>query len=97
MFNTCLQIANFKYDPDICLKAEQELLLKYIYEGHDTAAVLPTGFGKSLIFHLIPLLISAKTESASIAIVVAPITSLMEDQLKSLADKVVILRRSEDF
>ena len=62
---------------DIKLKKEQLEVLKAVYDqGRDCVAVLPTGFGKSGIFHLIPYLTpQPKTVTC---IVVAPITALME-------------------
>ena len=71
---------------DIKLKKEQLEVLKAVYDqGRDCVAVLPTGFGKSGIFHLIPYL----TPHPKKVIVVAPITALMEDQLQSLSDKEI--------
>ena len=32
------------------LKKEQESAMRYIFNGKDVMAILPTGFGKSLIF-----------------------------------------------
>ena len=37
------------------LKPEQEQALLSFVGGHDVVALLPTGFGKSLIFQLAPL------------------------------------------
>ena len=34
------------------LKREQELAMRHLFNGKDVMAVLPTGFGKSLIFQL---------------------------------------------
>nr|XP_022298997.1 ATP-dependent DNA helicase Q-like 3 [Crassostrea virginica] len=70
---------------DIKLKKEQLEVLEAVYEGRDCVAVLPTGFGKSVIFHLIPYL----TPQPKTVIVVAPITALMEDQLQSLSEKEI--------
>lgn len=66
---------------DIELKKEQREVLEYVYKGRDCIAVLPTGFGESVIFHLIPYLFQQRS-----AIVVAPISALMEDQLLSLSE-----------
>lgn len=38
------------------LKEEQKTAVKELFEGRDVVAVLPTGFGKSLIFQLLVLL-----------------------------------------
>ena len=44
-----LLFLNFKRKT-IVLKAEQEKTLYSLLEGNDVLAVLPTGFGKSVIF-----------------------------------------------
>uniref|UniRef100_A0A8C5BW69 DNA 3'-5' helicase n=1 Tax=Gadus morhua TaxID=8049 RepID=A0A8C5BW69_GADMO len=56
------------------LKPEQEQALLSFVGGHDVVGLLPTGFRKSLIFQLAPLL--------PIVIVVSPLVALMEDQVK---------------
>jgi hypothetical protein len=40
------------------LKPEQEQCLLSFVGGHDVVALLPTGFGKSLIFQLTPLVVN---------------------------------------
>ena len=35
------------------LKKEQEDAMRHIFNGKDVMAILPTGFGKSLIFQLL--------------------------------------------
>ena len=47
----------------IKLKKEQLEVLEAVYEGRDCVAVLPTGFGKSVIYHLIPYLTPQPTSS----------------------------------
>ena len=37
-----------------CLKPLQVKCFDYILKGYDVVAVLPTGFGKSLLFQLLP-------------------------------------------
>ena len=39
---------------DIILKPQQVQCFEYLLEGYDVIAVLPTGFGKSLLFQLLP-------------------------------------------
>ncbi|KAH3823326.1 hypothetical protein DPMN_125124 [Dreissena polymorpha] len=71
------------------LKPEQVQTLQDLWNGIDTVAILPTGFGKSIIYQLLPYLIQKKTGAAEpmIAIVVAPLNSIMEDQIQSLRSK----------
>ena len=52
-------------------------------KGQDVIGVLPTGFGKSMLFHLLPDFIPVKT-TKNIIIVVCPLNSIIEDQLKVL-------------
>jgi superfamily II DNA helicase RecQ len=69
--------------PDIILKPEQVKCFEYILQGYDVIAVLPTGFGKSLLYQLLPDILPTKT-SQNIVIVVCPPTSIIENQLKVL-------------
>ena len=71
--------------PDIILKPEQVKCFEYILQGYDVIAVLPTGFGKSLLYQLLPDILPTKTIQ-NIVIVVCPLTSIIEDQLKVLKD-----------
>ena len=52
-------------------------------KGQDVIGVLPTGFGKSMLFQLLPDFIPVKT-TKNIVIVVCPLNSIIEDQLKVL-------------
>jgi superfamily II DNA helicase RecQ len=46
----------FHYFNEIILKPEQKDILSHLLKGDDCFGILPTGFGKSLIFTLFPLL-----------------------------------------
>lgn len=72
--------------PDLNFKPPQMKCLEYLLKGHDVIGVLPTGFGKSMIFHLLPHLIPVKTRK-NIVIVVCPLNSIIEDQLGVLRDR----------
>ena len=75
---------------NIILKPKQVKCLEAIYSGRDTVGVLPTGYGKSIIFHLLPRLffdkISSKSSSSSllnaVVVVVSPLNSLISDQIR---------------
>ena len=41
-----------------CLHEEQKVCMKNMVNGKDVFAILPTGFGKSLIFQLFPRVMS---------------------------------------
>ena len=62
------------------LKAEQYEALEAIISGRDVIAILPTGFGKSLIFQLFCDVKLASNPNTCI-LVVAPLKSIMEDQI----------------
>lgn len=61
---------------------------EYILKGQDVIGVLPTGFGKSLLFHLLPHFVPLKARK-NIVIVVCPLNSIIEDQLEVLKDRGV--------
>ena len=67
----------------ISLTVEQKQCIEAVLQRKDVFVTLPTGFGKSMIFHLLPLCcqcFQAYTTSP-LVVVVAPIISLMEDQI----------------
>ena len=73
------------------------ICLEKVFLGRDILAVLPTGYGKSLIFHILPLVFLAKERfqkgmriNASfwpIVIIISPLNSLINDQIAKLASK----------
>ena len=68
------------------LRPEQlEVVIQFL-SGRDVFAVLPTGFGKSLCFAVLPLAfdkLSRPTEKA-IVVVASPLTAIMKDQVSRL-------------
>ena len=94
MFLSCLQFAICKSSySNVNLKVKQVKCLEAIYFGRDVVAVLPTGYGKSLIFQLLPSLLHARITSTSnivqttspvcpIIIVVSPLNALIKDQMR---------------
>ncbi len=60
------------------LRPEQAQAMESVLSGRDTLAVLPTGYGKSLIYQVPALLLERPT------IVVSPLIALMIDQERSL-------------
>ena len=71
--------------PSFCLKPLQVKCFEYLLKGLDVIAVLPTGFGKSLLFQLLPDFLPVKADK-NIVIVACPLNSIIEDQLKVLQD-----------
>ena len=66
------------------LKPDQEKAIKTFVSGKVVFVSLPTGFGKSLCFALLPLvfdfLLYGGAKSTSIVVCVSPLTALMMDQ-----------------
>jgi len=60
------------------LRPEQERALRALLDGRDTLAVLPTGYGKSLLYQTMALMLDRPT------IVVSPLIALMADQQRAL-------------
>lgn len=94
-FLVCLEFAvvNSAYR-SVVLKPKQVICLENVYLDKDVVCVLPTGYGKSLIFHLIPSLMFARsrlswrslqqttfTDVSSIVIVVCPLNALIKNQI----------------
>ncbi|XP_078662113.1 ATP-dependent DNA helicase RecQ-like [Branchiostoma floridae x Branchiostoma belcheri] len=67
------------------LKNEQSEALKFFLGGKDVLALLPTGFGKSLIYQLAPLVSRKLGRQNPILIVVSPLNALIEDQIREAA------------
>ena len=62
-FFSCLQFAVLNSDFTYCnviLKPKQVICLENIFLKRDVLAVLPTGYGKSLVFLILPALLLAK-------------------------------------
>ena len=93
IFLRCLEIAilNGPYI-QIVLKPKQVICLEKLFLRADVLDVLPTGFGKSLIFHVLPALLYAKkngpskgTENiSSIVIVVSALNALIANHISKL-------------
>ncbi|XP_066282740.1 uncharacterized protein [Branchiostoma lanceolatum] len=64
------------------LKSEQRDALNNFVRGKDVFGVLPTGFGKSLIYQLVPLVWKKLGKAKPVVVVVSPLVSLMEDQIR---------------
>lgn len=71
-------------------KAEQLWAIRAAYDGRDAFVCLPTGFGKSLCYQVLPFVMDQKRESSgSAVIVVSPLVALMEDQVSGLRKRKV--------
>ena len=80
--SACVVVASSLGYPTL---SEQQLrvLLSYI-RGNDVFAVLPTGYGKSLCYAVLPMvfdrLLGAKD---SVVVVITPLTAIIKDQVSS--------------
>ena len=77
--------------PDVNdLKAEQKLVVEKIVKKRDVFAQLPTGFGKSITFQVLPAVckylftLGHKFPENPLVVVVCPLLAIMEDQVKWL-------------
>ena len=111
MFYSSLQaaISNGIYS-NINFKVKQVVCLEAIYHGRDVVAILPTGYGKSMIFHLLPSLFldknikcASRVAPSPVIIVVSPLNALIKDQIRRLKEgnvKATVLSvkgKSEDL
>ena len=84
---------------EIYLKVKQYLALDSVLQGRDTIVVLPTGYGKSIIFHLLPFIcdylnISNHSGPNNAVLVISPLNALINYQitiLKNCGVEAVVL------
>lgn len=81
---------------NVTLKEEQILAVESVVNSKDVLAVLPTGFGKSLIYQILPGVfdfLSMHQHSAAkgkaLILVVSPLNALMQDQISKLNERGV--------
>lgn len=96
---------SLKYFPDVPnLKPEQRLIVEHVVRRKDVFAALPTGFGKSLTFQILPAVFKVLLDKGFImpafplVIVVSPLTSIVKDQvgyLRNLGFEVAFIGESE--
>jgi superfamily II DNA helicase RecQ len=72
-----------------CLKDKQRECIRHIFMNKkDVLAVLPTGYGKTLIYSLLPALYDASTVACDqqhhMILVISPLISLMHNQVARL-------------
>ncbi|KAL9976770.1 hypothetical protein ACROYT_G014100 [Oculina patagonica] len=83
------------------LKSEQILIIENIVRGRDVFATLPTGFGKSVTFQILPSVVKylQRSSGSPLVIVVCPLNSIIKDQvnyIRSLGLKAAFVGESSE-
>ena len=72
------------------LKDKQLQCMENIVKGKDTIGLLPTGYGKSLIYTLLPSILDHyhnKAEGHHIVVLISPLQALMEEQIAKITSQ----------
>ena len=73
--------------PALMFKPKQVVCWEQLWLGKDVIGVLPTGYGKSVLFQLLPYILPQKDKkdvNDNIVLVVCPLNSIIEDQIRFL-------------
>lgn len=90
--NEALSIATAKLGYEN-LRAEQKTVIEAFVGGHDVFAALPTGYGKSLCFAILPVLydiLRGHSDPTAIVLCISPLVSLMADQKAKFSPKGLV-------
>ena len=79
-------------------QAQRHAIYQIVSEGKDVLAVLPTGFGKSLVYQILAPIFDCLNcgmepddkQKSSVVIVVSPLNALIQDQISKLSDKISV-------
>jgi len=92
-FSKALSAYNALHQTDImCLKPLQEMALSALTNGSDCICCLPTGFGKSLIYEILPFV-----DPKSLIIVVVPLNAIIVQQVKKLGSITIVLSKKANI
>ena len=69
------------------LKDKQRLAVKSFFEGKDVFVSLPTGYGKTACFAMLPIVHDLLYGSKAVIVVVSPLKALMANQVDALMAK----------
>ena len=97
-FDNAVCYAAERLGVNFTLKVKQREAMLHIYSGEDAFVWLPTGYGKSICYEILPFLFDwKKAESenravtaCSLVLVVSPLISLMRDQITKLRERGVL-------
>ena len=96
--NTLLKVFSSKDTlKHITLKVEQNESIYHLINGGDLLAVLPTGFGKSLIFEVLLLVKEVLSKKDACVVVVCPLESIVSDQIEEASSMGLIARSIKDM
>ena len=75
----------------LVLKSGQEAAIRDVYDGNDVFVWLPTGYGKSICYQVLPYLFDSKLHRTHaspveqcVVLIISPLISLMVDQVTAL-------------
>ena len=70
--------------PDIALKCEQLVGIRFLYERKDVFLWLPTGFWKSTCYEMLPFIFDFKSggKLCSVVLIISPLVSLCWNKLE---------------
>ena len=79
------------------MKPEQRNAVEYLLNHDDVLAVLPTGYGESLIFQLFAVAASIERKEPQTVLVVCPLKSITEDQIAEVESMGIPAASSVDI
>ena len=81
---SALRDVNLSSGREIVLKPEQESAVRALLADRDVLAVLPTGYGKSLIYQIFVRAKNYELNGNAAILVISPLKSIIEDQLQEM-------------
>ena len=81
---SALRDVNLSSGREIVLKPEQESAVRALLADRDVLAVLPTGYGKSLIYQMFVRPKNYELNGNAAILVISPLKSIIEDQLQEM-------------
>ena len=80
--------------PEIkALRKEQQNAIEHVVkQENDLIALLPTGYGKSLIYQILPTLHDMRKDVRRIVAVVTPLNAIMDQQVEELSSRKMLSR-----
>ena len=66
------------------LKPEQEVAVRALLDGKDVLAVLPTGYGKSVIYQMLARAKDYQMNGKETILIISPLVSIIKDQIQDM-------------